>query len=460
MNFQFFARVVSAQPLLVELAFAASVMLLLAAVVQCCVWSRVARTPRTVSLLWLTVLLAPVAVLVPVDSPPLFTLRVPAESAPAVHTTVIEEVAATTSAMQPAIMRIEEAHAAQTTSEVFAQALLLFWLAGIAWCTTRHAVARIRLERVIADGAPAPARLLIGVRDVAAEYGLRKPPRLIVCDVDAPCVARALRPVVLLPRWMSDTPAHSETLEWMLRHECMHVRLRDPGANAARNLSEALFWFHPLARWAGRKWEAAAERACDAALVDTSNAARNYAHALYRLLDSLSQRSAPQHAYTLGASRTQVGERIRALLIRQDFTLRPQRFRLHVGIAVVLATAVVVGVRCENAPARAEPSSQDWNLRLGDTELEITDDISVWYLKAEGDFRFGPQRRGLEALSQDAYMRLSERGPAGATTLDIEADGGNLPVYDYRVDGETATFDDAGRDWMRDTLNKVGLKER
>ncbi|MEX2016409.1 MAG: M56 family metallopeptidase, partial [Candidatus Hydrogenedentales bacterium] len=272
----------------------------------------------------------------------------------------------------------------------------------------------------------------------------------------APCVGRAFTPVILLPRWFAEANEQAETVEWVLRHECMHVRHRDPLANAVRNLAEALFWFHPLVRWAGRKWEAAAERACDAALVDTPAAARSYAQSLYGLLENLSQRPAPKRALTLGASHTQVGERIRALLSKQDFA-RPQYVRVWSAIAILMVIAALAGIRWEFPAAIAETHTRDWDLRLGRSELEYTDDVTTWNLYAKGNFRFAPGRRGIEAMSTGAFMRLAEHGPAGSISLLIELESDNEPRHEYRVDGKAVAFNDDARDWMRDTLQRVGL---
>ena len=460
MYLPFLSHMIAAQPMLLELTLSSAVLLTLALAVRCSVWSRAARAPRTVSLLWLTALFAPIAVFVPFETYTLYALPAPAQVDPEMRTTVLQEVVVSRSTGATSPTAIESSRRSQSSAAAVANGLFIIWLVGVACIALRHAFFLHKLTRLICSGAPAEPPLEFHLLRVAADCGLRQPPRLVICDVDAPCVAGAFRPVILLPRWLANSEKQRDTLDWVLRHECMHVRLRDPWANAARTLTETLLWFHPLARWTGRQWESAAERACDAALVRTPTAARDYARSLYRLLENLSRQRAPHHAYTLGATRTQIGVRICALLTTQDYSARPQRLGVFCGIAVVMAAVAVVGVRCESPVVSAAPEAQDWDLRLGNTELEMTDDVSVWYLKAEGNFRFAPQRRGLQALSHDAHMRLSERGPRGTTTLNIEPHRDNTPRYNYRVGGKATPFDDAGRDWMRNTLDQVGLKER
>ncbi|GAG42737.1 unnamed protein product, partial [marine sediment metagenome] len=64
-------------------------------------------------------------------------------------------------------------------------------------------------------------------------------------DLESPALAGVLRPRVLVPSWLMRECDGLE-LEWALRHELMHWRLRDPVANAVRQLAELLFYFHPL----------------------------------------------------------------------------------------------------------------------------------------------------------------------------------------------------------------------
>jgi beta-lactamase regulating signal transducer with metallopeptidase domain len=77
-----------------------------------------------------------------------------------------------------------------------------------------------------------------------------------------PAVVGIFRPILLLPAGIQKylTPRQ---LHAVIAHELCHVRQRDNLTAAIHMLVEAVFWFHPLVWWIGRKLVDARERACD-----------------------------------------------------------------------------------------------------------------------------------------------------------------------------------------------------
>jgi len=69
-------------------------------------------------------------------------------------------------------------------------------------------------------------------------------------------------PVLLLPDGITRhlTPPQ---LEAIVTHELCHVRRRDNLGAVVHMAVEALYWFHPLARWLGARLMEEWERACD-----------------------------------------------------------------------------------------------------------------------------------------------------------------------------------------------------
>jgi hypothetical protein len=118
---------------------------------------------------------------------------------------------------------------------------------------------------------------------------------------------------VLLPCWLAEK-GDSAGFDWLLRHELMHWRHRDPLALAVRRLAEMLFYFHLVVWWTGKKWEAAMELACDRALLNEESDALSYAEQLYRILEGQHARFRRPLTAGLFATRSQIGRRIEALL--------------------------------------------------------------------------------------------------------------------------------------------------
>ncbi len=198
--------------------------------------------------------------------------------------------------------------------------LLLGWLVGAFAVLVWWAWGRIGLRSVIArarrftQAHPAEAEpLRAESASVARSLGLRHAPPVYLSDeLESPALAGCLSPVVLLPAWMGQ--ADQEMVRWALRHELVHYKHGDPWFLGLRQLACVAFFFHPLVWWAGRRWEEAAELACDRALLGGAGDARAYAKKLYGMLEHAVARRKARLAGGLFATRTQLGKRIAALL--------------------------------------------------------------------------------------------------------------------------------------------------
>jgi len=87
------------------------------------------------------------------------------------------------------------------------------------------------------------------------------------------------RPILLVPEGIEQhlTPMQ---LEAVLAHEVCHVRRRDNLTSAIHMAVEALFWFHPLVWWIGRRLLAERERACDEYVMQLCGESRTYAEGI------------------------------------------------------------------------------------------------------------------------------------------------------------------------------------
>ncbi|MCS0590946.1 M56 family metallopeptidase [Massilia norwichensis] len=147
-----------------------------------------------------------------------------------------------------------------------------------------------------------------------------------------PMLVGLLRPRIVLP---ADFLLRYDAAEQaaVLAHEALHARRGDLWWNALAALIGCLFWFHPLAGAARRRFLADQELACDSAVLGSGqHAPRAYANAL---LKSLTTASLPVGCTMQAISPTK--ERIMHL---QD-SVSPRRARI--AIAVLLAGFSVAG---------------------------------------------------------------------------------------------------------------------
>ena len=121
-------------------------------------------------------------------------------------------------------------------------------------------------------------------RELATRVGLARPPEVRLSDeIDTPQVCGLRKPIVLVP---AETMAAftNEERAMVLCHELMHLRRRDLALGWVPACAERLFFFHPLARLAARRYVDARETACDTAAVRVLGvSAAHYGRMLVRL---------------------------------------------------------------------------------------------------------------------------------------------------------------------------------
>lgn len=251
----------------------------------------------------------------------------------------------------------DETYSSYFANTSIADVILSTWLAGMLAFLGAHLVARLRLSRIVRAARPASAPVGSRYRALAAQLRLGRVPRLLVTDsLESPAIVGLLRPTVLLPGWLT-TETEGRKLDWAMRHELTHWRWLDPLSVFIRDIAAILFWFHPSVWWAGRRFVEAMELACDRAMVRTPSDATDYAEQLFGILQNLRQRHRPAVAGGLFATRTQVGNRIAALL-DSSFARSPQLTALSaLGVSVFAGIALAVGVAAPTVVVKDAPNT-------------------------------------------------------------------------------------------------------
>ena len=215
------------------------------------------------------------------------------------------------------------------------QVAVALWLAGIA----AHLV-------VMMMGWRLARRLIASARVSDID------PRVMESSaVVAPCAVGLWRVRVLVPQqWRTWSRAGRDAV---LVHELSHVARRDLVVAFVARLNRAVFWFHPVAWWLERRIAAAAEQACDEAVLQAGQDPQRYAAVLVEMargLRGVGSRVAWQRIGMVNGS---------DLESRVDRVLTGTVPRLSrgraVGAVVAAAVVVVAAIGCQRLSLEPTP---------------------------------------------------------------------------------------------------------
>jgi len=396
------------------------------------------RSPRLVALLWLLVMVRP---LVGLAFGPAILLDLPAVSL---------------GTEGQYVERNEEVHvgpagrAAVTASEAreprtLALTAVWLWAAGLTARVLVAAWDRVRLRRLLNSAEPPPAALRHRLAATARRLGVhgKLPEVLVTHALESPALAGSWRPAILIPAWLAEERS-AEQLDWALGHELTHWKAKDHLSGIVRQLFQTVFFFHPVAWWVGRRWEEAAELACDRALVSSEEEAASYAERLYEMLARARGKRRMAVAGGLFATRTQIGRRIAALLYG------PVSGPSHLGIASAAALvflallSLTVGAGCGTHHTGRTKAN-----------LEIAGPEGRFKLKAEGRFALAPNYDDVQSLTPGSHMTLWEEGSENVR-MEITASLDGEVRRVFTVNGEERPYDWQGRVWMAKALPRFG----
>jgi bla regulator protein blaR1 len=216
-------------------------------------------------------------------------------------------------------------------------------LVGVALIGVRRSRETARMR---AESEPATDAVQEVAIDLASDLRLRRVPEIRVSRlVETPLVTGLMRPVVLLP---SDRFDHLTERQQQMAvcHELAHVKRADLWLGCVPALAERIFFFHPLVHLASREYALSREAACDAAVMETLDAApQEYG----RLLLALGV-SRPQTGLTAAGAAWSFLNLKRRIAMLQDVSARSNRSRVLAAAAVVLAIAAMIPMRLAARP--------------------------------------------------------------------------------------------------------------
>jgi uncharacterized protein (TIGR03435 family) len=233
------------------------------------------------------------------------------------------------------------------------------WASGCLLFMIPVLVSLLRLRRLRRGGLPWTAGAAL-TQTLARQDGVRRRIDVFVHEaLAAPMTCGLFRPAIGLPL---DAQHWDETaLRQALAHELEHVRRIDWPIHVICRLVCAIYWFHPLAWIAWRQRCLECERACDDAVLRTSDRTA-YAEQLVQLARRLSQHAdVPMLSM---ADRSNLATRVAALL---DGTVARGRARgRHTAAILLTAVALVAAIapfKAVIAPIEAVTRSAAASLR-------------------------------------------------------------------------------------------------
>jgi TonB family protein len=320
------------------------------------------RNPHVQKTVWLTVLLASIAMpfalqLVPTFDAPAFlvTLTGFGETASALGRGESGPVAGLLSVLPMTVVSAVYA--------IVAAALLARFAFGLA-----------RISRIRRKAVPFAGNLAEGA-DVRVSANLLSP--------------ATFGSTILLPASVNEW-GHSK-LAAVLSHEQAHVRHKDCYVQWLARLHACVFWFNPLAWWLHRRLAELAETTSDDAVIQTTADRAGYADLLLEIA-----RNPPAGRVVMSAARPNISARIERIISNVPPSSPPRRWVRVVSVAIVfplfaLAAARVNLAQEPNAVNPAGPTSPDDPMAL--KVIDFGDLVNL-----EQYYPIEAKRRGIEGL--------------------------------------------------------------
>ena len=182
-------------------------------------------------------------------------------------------------------------------------------------------------------------------------------------------------PVLLLPREALSRMSSAE-LSAVVAHEMCHVRHRDNLAAAVHMFVEAVFWFHPMVWWIGRRLLEERERACDETVIELGAARRTYAEGILKACRVAFE---SKLGVVAGASGASLSQRIAAIV--SDRRSRRLNALGKSGLVAIAAAAVVLpvsaGLATPRPPGWSPAAGAAGSLHFASVIIETTSDSQV-----------------------------------------------------------------------------------
>lgn len=270
---------------------------------------------------------------------------------------------------------------------------------------------------------------LVSLREM--DCGLTQTVRVgLSTEAQSPMLIGLLRPLIVLPADILDWTTLAERRA-MVQHELAHLERRDHYVNALQSLLSAVFFFHPLVRFACRQMTLERELACDDRVVSLGAEAETYAESILKVAErNIVPRGHHQPAFF---STKQFLER------RLHMILNPDRLRtiqsswryllLPVGLIAVLAVLLTSGsIKGQNSVHTQDDDLVERAVTHADLNVRLAAVQRLAQIKGErGTLSLSEvyQRTADDKIKEAVIRRLGERGEFAPLSAIRQVEGKN-----------------------------------
>ncbi|HUW81463.1 MAG TPA: M56 family metallopeptidase [Phycisphaerae bacterium] len=222
-----------------------------------------------------------------------------------------------------------------------------------------------------------PLAELVG--EVTQSIGLRRRVAVAVSDVaHGPVLAGVIKPVILLPRHISDQLS-THQVRLIVAHEVAHVRRFDNLFLLIQRLAEMFLFFHPtvwLCGWAMRR---EAESACDDAVLAVYGGSTQYADSLTRVAEMRDGLTRRLLVNTFAAAESNFSQRVRRILGG-----RPARTALAMSAVSVVALVIIGCLDLPRAADRKPVAQKEESPMSGKTNIKTSEELAATLRREDG----------------------------------------------------------------------------
>jgi beta-lactamase regulating signal transducer with metallopeptidase domain/uncharacterized protein YchJ len=236
------------------------------------------------------------------------------------------------------------------------------WLVGVCAFVMKAAINGVRLRRLRAGAWRASLADLDCDECDCDVLQIGKVRLAFSNEVRSPILLGALRPMIVFP---ADIVSWTSPIERraMLRHELAHVARRDHYVNLFQTVFGAVFFFHPLARYASRQLTLEREMACDDNVVGSGVEAETYAESIIKVAERGIGAPRGAHQLALFGTRQILERRIEMILNNDRARVIAHQWRyLALSAAMITAVSVLLipgrAAKIAAQPARANDDQQ------------------------------------------------------------------------------------------------------
>jgi beta-lactamase regulating signal transducer with metallopeptidase domain len=241
--------------------------------------------------------------------------------------------------------------------------LLALWGTGVVILGLRWLVSWLKLKRLLREAADL---------EITAPIAVKSSPSRI-----EPGLVGIFRPAILLPHGIERELSPAE-MNAVLAHELCHWRRHDTLSAAIQRGVEALFWFHPLVWWLGRRLVIERENACDEAVLAAGSNPQTYIESILKVC-KFSLHS--PLAYVPGIAGADLRMRLENILENRDTLLLSGAQKGLLGACAAIALAAPLFWGLLTTPSGMAAPQQTAGIPHPGTEAVLRRQLEGWQMR-------------------------------------------------------------------------------